>query len=267
MSTRKLYVTRHWEEEEQEEDPNSLAVTELKEGEANLEVPMWIEIDSRGENEEVLVEDVLPSMANSEDLSEAAFLKRHAKHEADERRRKKWDIQRFREQKTIEKLKKRHCKSDNSGVNLGIQGGCQSQPPLDDPQSVPFPMSLYPHASSIRHIETTDHLPVQAFGEAVPTLPPAEFSLPWRSDGGGGSVEWIQGRRQSHDGSGGLAADSNSKYSSFYVKQNSNSVASTSSSSYPGGRISGGGGASKQFRHKRIKSQNSGVSGSSRERR
>lgn len=266
MSTRKLYVSRHWEELEDDElEPNSLVVPELKVGESNLEVPKWKEVDERGLDEEVATEEA-PQTA--EDLSEAAFLKRHAKHEADERRRKKWDIQRLREQRTIEKLKKRHCKSDIYYSLSAVGGGGGT---LEDAPQAPngtFPMSLYPGLNNVRHIETTEYLPVQAFGEPIPTLSEGEFVLPWHGGAGGegaGSVEWIQmgngaqaGGACSGSNSGvgldGAGSNSNSnsnnnqhsKYSSFYVKQNSSSMVSSSSTS--------------RIRFKRVKSQSGGGS-------
>lgn len=40
---------------------------------------------------------------NTEDISDEVFLKRHQKFEISEKRRKKWDYQRIREQKTVER--------------------------------------------------------------------------------------------------------------------------------------------------------------------
>lgn len=255
MSTRKQYVSRHWEEEDVDE-PNSLVVPELK-GE-NLEVPNWREIDGRGLDEEIRGEDVLQSVVATEDLSEAAFLKRHSKHEADERRRKKWDIQRFREQRTIEKLKKRHCKSDMY-YSTGV-GGKFSAPVSEEQANMTYPMSLFPGLNNIRHVETTEYLPVQAFGEPIPTLGEGEFQLPWNATTAGGvSVEWLGaqgngGPAVGASGSQGAGADNSnnnsfsSKYSTFYVKQNSSQV--PAASRYPTNNIS-----SNRFRFKRIKSQ------------
>lgn len=275
MSTRKLYVTRHWEEEVDVEEPNSLVVPELREGEENLEVPNWKEIDALGLEEEILGEEAPKMILSTEDLSAAAFLKRHAKHEADERRRKKWDIQRFREQRTIEKLKKRQCKSDiySIGGGGGGVGGIE-----DDQSNAAFPMSLYPNLSSIRHVETTEYLPVQAFGEPIPTLHTVEFNLPWqgreRGSGDGGSgdgdglIEFMQDAVGGGGGGGqqlqlgGSSSSSSclgtslvapgepiSKYSSFYVKQSSMPIrlSSTTSSSSNNAK----------YRFKRVKSQGS----------
>lgn len=285
MSTRKLYVTRHWEEEDAEE-PNSLVVAELKEGESNLEVPNWKEIDAQGLDDEIQGEDAPKIVVATEDLSPAAFLKRHAKHEADERRRKKWDIQRFREQRTIEKLKKRQCKADIYLPSVGAAGQQQSQCSASiDALGENVPTSLYPNLSSIRHVETTEYLPVQAFGEPIPTLHSQEFALPWQGGMGDaeGSVEMIMtvvtqdgnGFAQSSQssnmvggnssfgpmslaggGGGGGGGDLNnglnsgniaSKYSSFYVKQNSNLMPMRLSSSNNNAK----------YRFKRVKSQGS----------
>lgn len=267
MSTKKMYISRQWEEEDAEE-PNSLVVAELKEGESNLEVPNWKEIDSIGLDEEVAQEEAPSLIVTSEDLSEAAFLKRHSKHEADERRRKKWDIQRFREQRTIEKLKKRQFKSDIYSTSVS---GVQPTQFVEEQANIAFPMSLYPNLTSIRHVETTEYLPVQAFGEPIPTLHNQEFQLPWHVLGRGdssvsGLVEWpdkdqLQSQQQSQMSSslGGSMltfGDSNnsnnhSKYSSFYVRQNSSLMNIRLSSSRDNNS------SSSKYRFKRVKSQGS----------
>lgn len=182
MYTDKEYVTRHWEAEELEEDPNSLAVAELRRpiggisvaGEEkpadSLEVPNWRVVS---ESEEDLVDEASVSgNALDEDLSAEAYLKRHAKYEIDERRRKKWDVQRIREQRNIERLKRRLCKSDLAD---GHHQGTSAE------EQVPaHPASLYPSPSGIKFIETTEDLPIQAFGEPIPKFSSAEFRPNWR---------------------------------------------------------------------------------------
>lgn len=134
--------------------------------------------------------------------------------------------------------------------------GMQLAQCVEDPANVAWPMSLYPSLNSIRHVETTEYLPVQAFGEPIPTLHHGEFDLPWRGAGGdaGASVELTrdEGSGQHQVGVGNLlqsgeCSSSSNKYSSFYVKQ---------SSSLMPMRLSSSSGSSK-YRFKRVKSQGS----------
>ena len=86
--------------------------------------------------------------------------------ELDERRCKKWDVQQIREQRRIEKLKRRHCKDELR----------QSS---SDQQSL---QSFYPQPEAVQTICYVNELPVQAFGEIVPKLAAADFRLPWLAD-------------------------------------------------------------------------------------
>ena len=45
------------------------------------------------------------SLEGTENLEDEIFIKRHQKPEIDEKRRKRWDMQRLREQRMYEKLK------------------------------------------------------------------------------------------------------------------------------------------------------------------
>jgi male-specific lethal 1 len=96
-------------------------------------------------------------------MNDDVFLKRHAKFEIDEKRRKKWDLMRIREQKTIERLKKRHegyvAESSSGGENLTT--------------------SFYPSPDNVRFIQISEEIPVQAFGDDIPAIPAKEFTLPW----------------------------------------------------------------------------------------
>ncbi|KAK9879609.1 hypothetical protein WA026_006673 [Henosepilachna vigintioctopunctata] len=121
---------------------------------AVLEVPRW----------RVKVYASCYSMEGTENLDDEVFLRRHNRLEIDERRRKKWDVQRIREQRVIEKLKQRqeridsHFKFDNSN-GLGV----------------PF----WPMLDDIKFIEICDELAVSAFGVPIPKICPSEFILPW----------------------------------------------------------------------------------------
>ncbi|CAH1712065.1 unnamed protein product [Chironomus riparius] len=134
------------------------------EGDVNLEIPKWIE------------RDLTPSPTNEiknipvEDTSDEAYLKRHLKYEADERRRKKWDQQRIREQKNIERLKKRHLKEEYAEM---MSQNNKIQKTLT---------SFFPDVKTIKFIQISDDLPISAFGEQIPKLIPKDFTLPWLSD-------------------------------------------------------------------------------------
>ncbi|KAL9706328.1 hypothetical protein quinque_009846 [Culex quinquefasciatus] len=150
MITKKPYITCNWKDEAITNDIERILENEA----AELEVPCWTVIDDNND-----------SASNSselltENISDEVYMKRHAKFELDERRRKKWDVQRIREQKTIERLKKRHLKTDPDSEQKNI-------------------VSFYPLVDSIKYVQVTDEIPVQAFGELIPILPTSSFSLPW----------------------------------------------------------------------------------------
>lgn len=158
MTTDKPYVTCGWKETDYHEDLKEDMEQEVKEKNVCLEIPTW----------EVKISQKCFKTEISEDLTDDAFLKRHSKFEIDERRRKKWDVQRIREQRTIERLKRRHCKAEI----------------LESEQKKVDPIfsSFYPTPDSVKYIQITDELPVQAFGEPIPLLKPCEFSIPWMTN-------------------------------------------------------------------------------------
>lgn len=136
------------------------------EGEVNLEIPKWIEKELSPSPTREVESNLLPV----EDTCDEAYLKRHAKYETDERRRKKWDQQRIREQKNIERLKKRHLKEEYAemmSLNTKVQKTMTS---------------FFPDVKTIKFIQISDDLPISAFGEQIPKLIPKDFSLPWLSD-------------------------------------------------------------------------------------
>lgn len=103
------------------------------------------------------------SMEGTENLDDEVFGKRHQKLELDERRRKRWDIQRLREQRRTERLlQKQRAAAEGPGQNSGS--------PLT---------SFFFNPKNVHYIEVTDALPVVAFGHPVPSFQPEEFSLPW----------------------------------------------------------------------------------------
>lgn len=123
----------------------------------NLEVPRW----------RVKVYTSCYSMEGTENLDDEVYNKRHMRLETDERRRKRWDVQRIREQRIVEKLKQRQERI-GSGSRVDEQS-----------ESV---KSLWPPLEDIKYLEVCDQLPVSAFGVPIPRFLPMEFSLPWLSN-------------------------------------------------------------------------------------
>lgn len=160
ITTSKLYKTREWQLDEIEVETKQMITDEIhkedEENEANLELPKWRTWEMSSNRD-------APAPREWEDLSDDMFSKRHARFLQDERKRKKWDVQRIREQRTIERLKRRHCKDEINQQK-------------DDEM-----YSFFPSADQLRSIQISDDLPVSAFGELVPLLPMTEFMLPWHS--------------------------------------------------------------------------------------
>lgn len=158
LSTTKAYMTREWQLDEIEMEVNQLITDEpCKDASETLEIPKWKTWEFSNTRD-----PSLPHHRDVEDISEDAYVRRHAKFLMDERKRKKWDVQRIREQRTIERLKRRHCKDELSQ-------------PINDNEIVSF----FPSAENLKAIHITDDFPVSAFGELIPALPTSEFTLPW----------------------------------------------------------------------------------------
>lgn len=127
-------------------------------------------LDSPARDEEVMVPSwrLHPvtscyAMEGTENLDDEIFLKRHQKLEIDERRRKRWDIQRIREQRQNEKLKRGRCKNSEQNAS----------------QEFVATHSFCPNPEDAMYLEVCDTVPVCAFGFPVPNFQPCEFSLPW----------------------------------------------------------------------------------------
>ncbi|OCT62065.1 male-specific lethal 1 homolog [Xenopus laevis] len=99
-----------------------------------------------------------------ENLDDAVFAKRHAKLELDEKRRKRWDIQRIREQRLLQRLQLRMCKK---------KGNQESEPEVT---------SFFPDVDDVESVMITPYLPVVVFGRPLPKITPQNFELPWLDD-------------------------------------------------------------------------------------
>ncbi|KAG5279317.1 hypothetical protein AALO_G00076440 [Alosa alosa] len=119
-----------------------------------VDVPSWREntVAPLGEKEAANI---------PESLEDTVFRKRHIKLELDEKRRKRWDIQRIREQRIFQRLQQRMNKKKA----------------IPEPES--HLLSFYPEAEDVESIMITPFLPVVAFGRPLPNIKPQNFELPW----------------------------------------------------------------------------------------
>ncbi|XP_058037834.1 male-specific lethal 1 homolog [Ahaetulla prasina] len=148
LSTTEMYLCR-WHQP----PPSPLREPSPKK-EETVAIPSW-----RDHTVEPL-KDMNPSEL-LENLDDSVFSKRHAKLELDEKRRKRWDIQRIREQRILQRLQLRMYKKK------GIQ------------ESEPEVTSFFPESDDVESLTITPYLPVVAFGRPLPKLTPQNFELPW----------------------------------------------------------------------------------------
>ncbi|XP_058808572.1 male-specific lethal 1-like 1 [Phymastichus coffea] len=132
---------------------------------SNLEVPNW----------RVKVYTSCYTMEGTENLDDEIFNKRHLKLENDERRRKRWDVQRIREQRHIEKLKQRQERQSHhpTCMNVNHTGPCLA---TAEEENV---ITLWPELDQIQSIQVDPQLPVSSFGSSVAYFPLSDFILPW----------------------------------------------------------------------------------------
>ncbi|CAB3387750.1 Hypothetical predicted protein [Cloeon dipterum] len=116
------------------------------------------------------------SMEGTENLDDEVFLKRHQRLELDEKRRKRWDIQRLREQRQYEKLKQKQFSQIQAAP---IPTNRRSKQASKEAPTVQEPEALWPSIESIQFIEVTKYLPLVAFGSPVPHITASDFELPW----------------------------------------------------------------------------------------
>jgi len=143
-----------------------------------VEVPRWRELPEydRGQyqNRSKEVPDwrhkpMPPSytMEGTENIEDDHILKRHQKHELDEKRRKRWDIQRLRQSQQVEKLRLAEARRGQKEKNKKGEDSTQS---------------LLPVLEGATHIHVSDAVPVSAFGRPIPHIPHSSFVLPWTQE-------------------------------------------------------------------------------------
>lgn len=102
---------------------------------------------------------VVHSVEDTESLCDDVFQKRHLKHSVDEKRRKRWDVQRIREQRQIERLRLREGKNNRHEQVY---------------------QSLWPQYAEGLRLSVTSLVPVSVFGINLPSTTIQDFSLPWK---------------------------------------------------------------------------------------
>ncbi|KAK3757440.1 hypothetical protein RRG08_038795 [Elysia crispata] len=100
-------------------------------------------------------------LEGTENITDEAYYKRHQKFEQEEKRRKRWDLQRIRELRVCEKLER------------------QKEEELRASQDEADMETFLPSILDLKHIEITESVPVMAFGQPLPYICPAEFEIPW----------------------------------------------------------------------------------------
>ncbi|XP_015601133.1 male-specific lethal 1 homolog isoform X2 [Cephus cinctus] len=148
-------------------DPNytlNLKESTPPEASSSLEVPNW----------RVKIYTSCYTMEGTENLDDEIFNKRHLKLENDERRRKRWDVQRIREQRHIEKLKQRQERQNHQATcyNTNHTGPC---PSAAEEEAI---TSLWPDVDQIQGLQVETLLPVTAFGAPIPSFTPRKHIKP-----------------------------------------------------------------------------------------
>ncbi|RDD42583.1 Male-specific lethal 1-like protein [Trichoplax sp. H2] len=134
-------------------------------------VPKWRVCD---DSNDMLPEDesnAEPEEEEAETLSDSDYAKRHWKHELDEKRRKRWDLQRIREEQLKENLRRR---SEEKSTSKTLPKS-RKRKSLEEQRITSFD----PSVNNIKGICVEDTIPVVAFGSTIPIFPSSEFSLPW----------------------------------------------------------------------------------------
>lgn len=151
LLTNKHYYVSYYEPISDEIDTESRRdISKGVQSQLEIECPSW----------RIKTYSNLYVIEGTEDHEDETFIRRHQKPEIEEKRRKRWDNQRVREEKIVEKLKDR----ENSIYKK------KQKEPVE---------SFYPQLEDIRYVEVQDRIPVTAFGHAVPYVKPGSFSLPW----------------------------------------------------------------------------------------
>ena len=114
--------------------------------------------------------------AGTEKLDDDFLLKRHDKPEMQEKRRKRWDMQRLRQQRQVERLRAR---SSDGPVAENAKTPSKAEQATVDEGGQGWTRTFYPDPDRATHIVVEDSLPVAAFGFPLPDLTEKPFCPPW----------------------------------------------------------------------------------------
>jgi len=121
----------------------------------NLEVPKW----------RVKVYSGRPQPETEESITNETYDRRHLRLFIDEKRRKRWDVQRIREQRHNEKLRQREERNRKEASGR-----------TDEEV-----FSFYPTIDKVHTLSVMDAVPISFCGIPLPATTNTEFSLPWLS--------------------------------------------------------------------------------------
>ena len=203
LETDKPYYTFQGEEFLRSEEK------EIKEILSQAEVPGW----------RIVSVPTCYSMEGTENIEDETVLKRHNKPEMDEKRRKRWDLQRLRQQRQVERLRARYDSADPTNPSNHLRSSLKKThgtnktsnkviiqttenttlqtnnlPPANNSNNTSninsycggvniketdWLYTLQPLPELATHIQVSEKLPVNAFGFCVPMFQKQDFTLPW----------------------------------------------------------------------------------------
>lgn len=145
-------------------------------GQEHVQVPTW-------QINEIPTASVKPSSSKSlktpvsfhenvECIDDDVFVKRHMKHELEEKRRKRWDLQHMRAMQAHQNLEKK-CRDREEARLKGKK--------LEYKDNAKCMQSFLPAPEDVMAVEVSDTVPVVAFGYPVPLFHNREFEVPWFS--------------------------------------------------------------------------------------
>ena len=113
---------------------------------------------------------------NLEDISDAAYERRHSKPELEEKRRKRWDLQQARQQRQHEQLVQRYNEREQkSKLQNNGMGDVHAKLKHNTIEH------LARDSNHLHAVDVTEIVPVCAFGYPLPALAPRELDIPWFS--------------------------------------------------------------------------------------
>lgn len=192
--TKKIKTTVKVESIEEEETPDHVEEMETEEPYYTLQNETIFQKSVPEDDQKVIekkpevpgwrLNPISPSyiMEGTEDIENETILKRHQKPENDEKRRKRWDVQRIREQRHVARLRARYDPNEDH-VSLGGSNLSSKLMPLNAESSKDFSSltTLLPDPEEADEIVVQEKLPVSVFGCVLPNLGVHDFSLPWLS--------------------------------------------------------------------------------------